>query len=318
MAKQFKKAAVFGGGIMGPGIAQILAFAGLRVCLYDISAEALERAKSRLYTGLVSYAEQKIIKESQIDLLYERVTYTTDLTAALQDTDLVFEAVSENPKIKELVYQQLDDLAPAELVIASNTSFLNIFELMPERRMPYTVIAHWYAPAQMIPLVEVCPNEQTEPWVSEAVMKLLQDGGKSPVLMKRFIQGYIINRLQMCLNQEVFYLLDHGYCTPQDIDLAVKSSLIPRAMVLGLCQRMDFAGLNMYANNLRNKVYTAPPVNDMPKTLQERLDRGETGVQAGKGFYNYCDRDVSELLAKRDRQLYEAFQLEQKFMSDPL
>lgn len=136
--------------------------------------------------------------------------------------------------------------------------------------------------------------------------------------MKRFIQGYIINRLQMCLNQEIFYLLDNGYCTPQDIDLAVKSSLIPQAMVLGLCQRMDFAGLNMYANNLRNNVYTAPPVTDMPKTLQERLDRGETGVQAGKGFYNYCDKDISALLAKRDRQLYEAFQLERKFMSDPL
>ena len=303
---------------MGPGIAQIMSLAGLQVCLYDISSEALERAKLSLHTGLVSFEEQNIVDAAQVDLLYQRVTYTTDLTTALRDTDIVFEAVSENPNVKELVYRQLDELAPAELVIASNTSFLNIFELMPERRKPYTVIAHWYAPAQMIPLVEVCPNEQTEPWVSDSVMRLLRDGGKSPVLMKRFIQGYIINRLQMCLNQEIFYLLDNGYCTPQDIDLAVKSSLIPRAMVLGLCQRMDFAGLNMYANNLRNNVYTPPPVTDMPKTLQERLDRGETGVQAGKGFYNYCDKDISALLAKRDRQLYEAFQLEQKFMSDPL
>lgn len=318
MEKQIEKVAVFGGGIMGPGIAQIMALAGRQVCLYDISAEALEKAKTALHTGLVTFAEQKVIDDSQVEPLYRRISYTTDLAAALDGTDIVLEAVSERPDIKQLVYQQLDELAAPDLIIASNTSFLDIFQLMPERRLSHTVIAHWYAPAQMIPLVEVCPNEQTEGCVAEAVMTLLRDGGKRPVLMKKFIQGYIINRLQMCLNQEVFYLLDNGYCTPQDIDLAVKSSMIPRAMVLGLCQRMDFASLNMYANNLRNKVYTMPPAVDMPRTLQERLDCGETGVRAGKGFYDYTDKDVDQLMAKRDRQLFEAFQLEKKFMDDPL
>ncbi len=318
MAREIRKVAVFGGGIMGPGIAQIMALSGREVCLYDISAEALEKAKVTLHTGLATFARQGVIAEAEIEALYARIIYTTDLKCALAGADIVLEAVSENPKIKGLVYQQIDEIADPELIIASNTSFLNIFELMPERRLGHTVIAHWYAPAQMIPLVEVCPNDKTESWVSEAVMGLLRDGGKSPVLMKKFIQGYIINRLQMCLNQEIFYLLDNGYCTPQDIDLAVKSSMIPRAMVLGVCQRMDFASLNMYANNLRNKVYTAPPEVEMPRTLQEHLDRGDTGVRAGKGFYDYSGKDVDELLAKRDRQLYEAFELEKKFMKDPL
>ena len=88
---------------MGPGIAQIMSLAGLQVCLYDISSEALERAKLSLHTGLVSFEEQNIVDAAQVDLLYQRVTYTTDLTTALRDTDIVFEAVSENPKIKELV-----------------------------------------------------------------------------------------------------------------------------------------------------------------------------------------------------------------------
>ena len=85
---------------MGPGIAQIMSLAGLQVCLYDISSEALERAKLSLHTGLVSFEEQNIVDAAQVDLLYQRVTYTTDLTTALRDTDIVFEAVSENPNVK--------------------------------------------------------------------------------------------------------------------------------------------------------------------------------------------------------------------------
>lgn len=318
MRKRIEKVSVLGSGIMGPGIAQVMALSGHLVCIYDISEQALERASATLLIGLETFAQRGIITSNQVKTIYGQVTYTTDLTAALDGTDLVLEAVSENPNVKKSVYQQVDQLAEADLIIASNTSFLNIFELMPQRRLPYTVIAHWYAPAQMVPLVEVCPSEQTQSWVVDIVMNLLRDGGKTPVLMKKFIQGYIINRLQMCLNQEVFYLLDNEYCTPQDIDLAVKSSMIPRAMVLGLCQRMDFASLNMYANNLKNKVYTPHPVEDIPRTLQEHIERGEIGIHEGKGFYDYAGKDVNELMAKRDRQLFDAFQLVRKFMDDPL
>ena len=318
MHKEIKKVAVFGGGIMGPGIAQVIAGAGCSVCLYDISEQALEKAKNTIYTSFSTFVEQKLLEPMKMERLYNSIEYTTDIVRALDGAEIIFEAVSENPNVKKSVYQQIDQFAAGDAVIASNTSFLNIFELMPEHRLPCTVIAHWYAPAQMIPLVEVCPNQHTQPWVSETVMNLLRIGGKSPVLMKKFIQGYIINRLQMCINQEVFFLLDHGYCTPQDIDLAVKTSMIPRAMVLGLCQRMDFASLNMYANNLKNKVYSTPPAVDMPRTLQEHLEKGETGVQSGKGFYDYSDKDTAELFSKRDRQLFEAFQLEKRFLEDPL
>ena len=136
--------------------------------------------------------------------------------------------------------------------------------------------------------------------------------------MKKFIRGYIANRMQMCLNQEIFYLLDNGYCTPEDIDKAVKTSFIPRAVVLGVCKRIDFGGLDITANNFRNKSYTMPPEVDMPTTLQEHIDKGELGFKAGKGLYDYSGVDKQALTVKRDKQLFEVFRLAKKFIDDPV
>lgn len=314
-----KKVAVMGAGVMGPGIAQIMALAGAGATMYDISPEALEKAKSTLRRNCETYVEEGMLQAERVEGLCGMVEYTTDLTVAVQGADLVFEAVAERENIKRSVYAQLDELLPMGTIIASNTSALNIFELMPQRRLPDTVIGHWYAPAHVIPLVEVVGNEQTRPEVIEAVMDLLKRGGKRPVHMKKFIRGYIINRLQQCLNQEVFFLLDNGYCTPQDLDLAVKSSFIPRACVLGICQRQDFGGLDMTANNYRNHSYTMPDPVEMPQILARLVDeKGHLGVKSGKGYYDYTGVDAEELMAKRDKRLFEVFRLEQKFLEDPL
>ncbi|NMA24148.1 MAG: 3-hydroxyacyl-CoA dehydrogenase family protein, partial [Clostridiales bacterium] len=192
------------------------------------------------------------------------------------------------------------------------------FELVPERRLPQMVIAHWYSPAQLIPLVEVVKSEKAPQAYADITVELLEKCGKTAVLMKKFIRGYIANRMQMCLNQELFYLLDNGYCTPEDIDKAVKTSFIPRAVVLGLCKRADFGGLDMTANNFKNKSYTMPPEVDMPKTLSEHIEKGELGFKTGKGFYDYTGVDKQALLAKRDKQLFEVFKLAKKFMDDPV
>lgn len=309
---------MLGAGVMGPGIAQILAMAGARVTLYDIAPEALDRARDTYRSSLDTFVEEGLIRPEQVEPLFARLSCEPDLKKALAGAELVVEAVVEKKPVKESVYAQLDELLPPGVIIASNTSALNIFELMPQRRLPDTLIAHWYAPANVIPLVEVVGNEQTREDALDAVMDLLRRGGKTPVRMQKFIRGYIVNRLQQCINQEVFYLLDNGYCTPEDIDLAVKTSFIPRAMVLGLCKRMDFGGVDMTANNFRNRSYTMPPATDMPRTLGALVEAGNLGVKTGKGFYDYTGMDLGALKAKRDKQLFRAFALEKQFMDDPV
>lgn len=316
--KDIKKIAVLGAGTMGPGIAQSFATGGYEVSMWTRSAATRDKAKSILYSSLQTFAEESLVKESEVDAIFKRVTFYETVEETVKGAQFVMETIVENVDAKRELYELLDRVLPADTYIASNTSFLNIFEIVPESRLPYTIIAHWYAPPQLIPLVEVVKSDKT---VAEAVpcaVELLKRSGKTPVAMKKFVPGYIVNRMQMILNQEVFYLLDNDYCTGEDIDMAVKASFIPRAMVIGLVQRFDFTGLDASANNFRNKSYKMPEQNYHPKALFEHVDKGELGIKTGKGFYDYTDRSTEEVLEKRDKQLFKAYRLAKEFMDDPV
>ena len=209
-------------------------------------------------------------------------------------------------------------IVPEDVIIASNTSALNIFEIVPEKLLPQQIICHWYAPPHVIPLVEVVKSEQAPQELADIAVELLNKCGKTAVLMKKFIRGYIANRLQQCLNQEVFYLISNGYCDAQAIDLACQASFVPRACVLGICKRIDFGGVDMTYNNFKNKSYSAPQWDTIPSILQEKVDAGELGIKTGKGFYDYTGRDIEAVKAKRDKYLFEVFKLTKKFMDDPV
>lgn len=315
-----KKITVLGAGTMGPGIAQIFAVGGYPVTIW-IRPEAKEEkdaAEKTLHKSLETFAEEELIKQEEIEQIYERVSFSFNLREAVKDADFVLEAVLENKDIKSALFEQIKPFVKEDAIVASNTSALNIFEIMPKELLPQTLITHWYAPPQLVPLVEVVKSEQAPQDFCDTAAALLEKCGKTPVVMKKFIRGYIANRMQMCLNQELFFLLDNGYCTPEDIDKAVKASFIPRAVVLGLCKRADFGGLDMTANNYKNRSYVMPEPVDMPQTLAEHVDRGELGLKTGKGFYDYTNMDKQELLAKRDKQLFEVYKLAKKFMDDPV
>jgi 3-hydroxyacyl-CoA dehydrogenase len=313
-----KKIAVLGAGTMGPGIAQIFAMGGYGVSLWTRSEETREKARQTLYKSLETFAEEGLLPKGEVDAVYARVSFVPEVSDAVRGADFIMETIVENRDAKTELFALIDRDAGLDCIIASNTSALNIFGLVPENRLRQTVIAHWYAPPQLIPLVEVVKSESAPEAYASITAELLEKCGKTAVLMKKFIRGYIANRMQMCLNQELFYLLDNGYCTPEDIDRAVKASFIPRAVVLGLCKRADFGGLDMTANNFRNKSYTMPPEVDMPATLKAHIDNGEFGIKSGRGLYDYTGVDRQALLAKRDKQLFEIFRVAKKFMDDPV
>ena len=312
-----KKIAVLGAGTMGPGIAQTYAMGGYNVTMWTRSESTRDKAIISLRSQLDTFEEEGLLTESK-DAIMERISFALTVEEAVEGADFIQETIVEKRDAKEVLYAQLAACVPSDVIIASNTSALNIFEVVPEQLLPQMIICHWYAPPHVIPLVEVVKSESAPQEYADIAVTMLNNCGKTAVFMKKFIKGYIVNRLQQCLNQEVFYLLDGGYCDAEAIDLAAKASFIPRACVLGLCKRIDFGGVDMTFNNFKNKSYAAPQWENPPATLQNLVDEGKLGIKSGEGFYSYEGVDMEALKAKRDKQLFEIFNVTKKFMADPV
>lgn len=298
-----KTVAVLGAGTMGPGIAQCYAAHGYEVFLYSRKQETLNKARSVIQTNLKTLADAGLMNHEKIETIIASVRFTDSLSKAAQDAQFIVETVFEDKNVKREVYQEIDRVCQSSTIIASNTSYLNIFEVMVPARMKNTIIAHWFAPPHIIPLVEVIKGDKTAQSVVDLTFALHKKIGKQPIILNKFVPGFLINRIQRSIGKEVFYLLDNDYINAEQLDWAVKSSLAPRMMVLGLVQRYDFAGLELSVKNLKNEDYVEPPFNNAPKSLLEKVDRGEFGVKSGKGFYDYQGRPMEEVLRERDLNL---------------
>lgn len=305
--EDIKRIAVLGAGTMGPGIAQSYAMGGYEVSLYTRSESTLEKAKVMLRTNLDTFVEEELLSANEADEVLERISFFRNVSEAVNGAQFIQETVAEKPDVKKALFEELDGIIPEDVILVSNASSLNPFILVPKRRLPYFTTAHWYAPPQIIPLVEVAKGEETTEQTMSVTIGLLQKCGKTAVRLEKFVPGYIINRIQILLNTEVFYLLDNGICTPEQLDLAVKASLMPRGMVLGLVQRYDFTGLDISANNIINASYVMPETSKHPKALFDHVDKGELGVKTGKGFFDYNSRTPAELCKKRDKLLFKVF-----------
>jgi 3-hydroxybutyryl-CoA dehydrogenase len=299
-----KNISVVGAGVMGHGLASVFALGGYKVTLHDVSENALTRAQKLISEVFHTLAEAGVIDlPGSTPALKDRILCTTNLATAAAQADLIVEAVTEDAAIKRSLFSELDTCAPLSALWASNTSSLNIFDLLPARRQAKSLIAHWYTPPYIVDLVDVVPGPGTEPEAVAAVRDLLESLGKKPIVLSKFISGFIANRLQAALNLEVFFLLDQGYATPEQIDQAVKSGLGLRMPLLGLLRKADYTGLELIRQLLANKTYEPPQGLERSRTLDELIKTGRTGVMAGKGFFDYRGRSAEALFRERDLKL---------------
>jgi 3-hydroxyacyl-CoA dehydrogenase len=290
---KINKIAVIGAGVMGHALAQVFAQNGYSVKLHDLDHDILEHALDLIKSTLETFVELEELPHSDIQVILGRIKPTTVLSSALKDADFVLEAVPEVPEIKKPLFSEFNKFCPRGAVLATNTSGLDIFNIVDVDNPERLIITHWFAPPHIIPLVEVVPGEKTSSEVISLTVELLESLGKKPVVMNKFVPSFIVNRIQNTINNTLLEMIDNGWASPDAIDKAIKYSLGIRLPIVGVAQSLDFAGLDLI-NNILQRVGTQSTY------LEEKVKRGNLGAKTSKGIYDYGDRTEAEILKKRD------------------
>jgi 3-hydroxybutyryl-CoA dehydrogenase len=293
--------AIVGAGTMGHALALVFALGGHRVRLTDTNAATLARAPA-----LMANALETLTEAGEADPAFglgQAVRLCDALDDAVAGADLVVEAIIETEDAKRTLYAQLETMMREDAVLASNTSQLDIFPLVPDALRKRTLIAHWYTPPYLVDLVDVVGGPHTDPAVIETVRAMLAAMGKAPIVFGKFVPGYIANRIQAAIAAEVFSLLDAGMVTPEEVDLSVVHGLALRLPVVAVMAKADFTGLPLVNTVLTNGSYIPPPAPERSPTLDRLLAAGRTGVLAGKGLFDWGDTSAEELFRERDRRL---------------
>lgn len=308
---KINKILIIGSGTMGHGIAQAFAQGGYQVALQDTLPQALNRAAVLIKSSLETMVEAGLIQPDEIGLITDRIKPTLSLEEAAEDADLAIECIVENKDAKMELFKTLDTVCPSKTILASNSSFLNIFDFVTTSRPEKILGVHWYSPPQIIPLVDVVKGPQTDEKYIQLISALLRDIGKKPVIFNKPVAGYVVSRLQVAFQREVYWLLDNGYLSPHDIDESAIWGLALRMLIVGICQRIDFGGLDLSARTTTQSGQSTP-VDYQPVILNELVKQGALGVKSGKGFYDYDGKSEAEMCHERDIRLIKLLKILQE------
>lgn len=287
-----KNITVIGAGTMGNGIAHTFAQSGFNVALVDISQDALDRGLGTIAKNLDRMiAKEKITEADKNDTLGNITTYT-DLKSGLSNADLIVEAATENVDLKLKIFGQMDEFAPADCILATNTSSISITQIAAVTKRPEKVIGmHFMNPVPIMKLVEIIRGYSTSNEVTEVIMSLSQKLGKTPTEVNDY-PGFVANRILMPMINEAIETLYNGVAGVAEIDTVMKLGM---AHPMGPLQLADFIGLdvclsilNVMHDGFKNPKYAPCPL------LVNMVMAGKKGVKSGEGFYDYSESRKAE------------------------
>lgn len=296
ITSSIRRIAVVGAGLMGHGIALELAAHGFTVHLHDRDQAQLDRAQGSIAHGLARLVEIERITPGEAAAAPSRIGVGRDLRAAVSDTDLVIEAVSEDLELKQTLFRDLDAWAPPRAILASNTStFMPSLLAAATERPERVIVTHYFNPPYLLPLVELVRGDRTSD-ETVATMRALYEGiGKSPAVVQREAPGFVGNRLQMALLREAMAIVDAGIASPRDVDTIIRTSFGRRLAVAGVFEVFEAAGWDLtlaVAEQLFPAIDRSP---EPPASLREKVARGELGLKTGKGFYAWTPDEAAAL-----------------------
>lgn len=283
------KICVVGAGNMGHQIALCCAVAGYQVKCTDINDEILKKAENFADTYLPQRVAKGKMTEEVAKQARANISFTNDMTEAAKDADVVIEAVIENLDLKLKLFAQLDEICPPHTILATNSSFIVSSKIAPATKRPDKVCnMHFFNPAMVMKLVEVVNGPHTSEETAQKIFDLAKDIGKIPVMLKKEIYGFLVNRIVQAINREAMYIYDMGVASYQDIDTAVVNAL---GHPMGPFRMMDLTGIDLaYYIGMERYQESGDPAAKPSPIVVEKFIKKEWGQKTGKGFYDYTKK----------------------------
>jgi 3-hydroxybutyryl-CoA dehydrogenase len=284
---EIERVLVVGSGLMGSGIAQVCAQAGLPVILQDVSEQALARAVKSIDWSVGKFVEKGQLKESR-EAILKRIT-TVDRLPDKVDVGLAIEAAFEDLAIKQSIFKQLDGLCGPDTLIASNTSAIPITELAAATQRPEKVLGlHFFSPVPMMQAVEVISGIGTSEQTAAAGRAFVTRIGKEPIMVRRDVAGFVINRINFPSTIEAMRLVEEGVATVEDIDKGLR---LASGRKMGIFETGDMVGLDVtYGALMAIYKETGDPRFYPPLLLRRKVRAGQLGRKTGKGWYEYDEK----------------------------
>lgn len=303
--------AIIGAGVMGSGIAQTFAQAGYVVRLQARHEDTLRSACDRIARNQEGMIQAGLLPERGARDALARIHTTTKLEEAVHGCHFVSESVPEDLGLKQEVFAALDRHAPPEAVLSTDTSGISISAIASATNRPELVVGfHWMNPPHLMPTVEVIRGERTSDGTMDLTCDLARRIGRVPLRVERDVPGFLWNRLQLALVREAIHMVEEGIATPEAVDLAITAGLGLRWSAVGPFRLMDLGGLATF-HAVASYVYPELSKAEAPqRTLAVKVAAGETGVRAGRGFYDYPPAGAEAAIAARDARLFELLKLQ--------
>jgi len=291
--------AVVGSGLMGHAIAQEFAFAGYEVHIHDITEEKLKQAIKNIETNLKMLVEIGTVTPVQTESVLKNIHSSTELKETVREADVVIESVSENLELKQGIFQKLDHLCPGHTILASNSSTLMPSLLASVTQRPDKVlVTHYINPPHLLPLVEIVRHKTTSDETVSTIYDLYVKVGKSPAIVQKEAPGFVGNRLQIALLREALSIVEQGIAAPEDVDIIVRTGFGRRYAAAGPFEILGLAGWDLVLAACQYLVPHLESSTEISPLLKQKVDAGELGLKAGKGFYDWTP-ESGEALKKR-------------------
>jgi len=287
---RLRRVAVIGNGIMGHGISQVFAVAGKDVVMIGRNEASLSAAAARIRDSLQLFERHGLISHAGAEAAAGRISTSTSLADAAE-AELVVEAVPEDTELKLSLFGELDAICPPPAVLASSSGRPASSLVERVRHRERVIAAHFWNPAQLLPLVEVCAGPETAPEVTEWMVARLREAGKAPVVVGKEIDGFIGNRLQFALLREALALWSEGVASAEAIDTAVKASFGRRLSVTGPLESAQVGGVQTMYEFSR---FLFPSLNTGDEPPERMLE----------GLYRWPEHARESLLAARYEELF--------------